>query len=303
MATNKRSRGWCFTLFSFHANHVLILRGLVERNDARYVIFGRERCPRSGRRHLQGYVYFQNPLRMAGVKSLLGDEFGGIHLESAKGTPEQNRVYCSKESDFEEFGELPRKGRRSDLRDIQAKIDAGASERAIAEEFFSQWVVYRRSFAAYRSLVREPEMRPELKVFVLVGSPGIGKTRFAYGYAQANGGSAFMSPDPTLQWFDGYRGEEVAILDDYRGDGNFAFLLRLLDIYPLRVPIKGGYVDWRPRTIFITSNKLPPSWHPEDDYRALRRRLTRIVDVDGGPVDESFEILEKWILDVLERNE
>lgn len=232
---------------------------------------------------------------MSGVKSLLGDDFRGVHLEPARGSPEANVKYCSKDGDWEEYGRRPTPGRRSDLIDIQAKIVEGVSERAIADEFFEKWCVYRRSFEAYRSMVHRPGMRCELKVYVLVGCPGIGKTRFAFNYARNLGCDAFMSPDPTLKWFDGYGGEEVAILDDYRGGGDFAFLLRLLDIYPLRVPIKGGFLQWNAKTIFITSNLRPEAWHVEADYRPLCRRITRIVVVDGGPVSEGYPELEKWI--------
>ena len=239
---------------------------------------------------------------MSGVRDFFGTYFRTIHLEASKGTAGQNREYCTKDGDFEEFGRLPSQGRRSDLSAIKARIEEGISERELATEFFGQWVVYRRSFSAYRDLVHEPKLRVELKVFALIGRPGIGKTRFAFQYANRRGGTAFMSPDPSLKWFDGYGGEDVAILDDYRGDGEFAFLLRLLDIYPLRVQIKGGFVNWEPKVIFITSNKNPEAWHPEEDYPALRRRIARVIDFDEGPIERGFDEVEKWALEHMRIN-
>lgn len=300
MVRQQRSRGWSFTLHSFFPNHVLRLRALVSagsRTD--YVIFGREVCPTTSRRHLQGYLHLTAKGTMDYVKSLLGDDFRTIHLEPSKGTGFQNRKYCSKDGDFEEYGICPSQGRRSDLNLIQAKIKEGVSEGTIADEHFSQWVVYRRSFAAYRDLLSKPVLRPELRVFALIGAPGIGKTRYAFNYARRKQQDAWIAPDPELKWFDGYRGEDCAILDDYRGDGQFVFLLRLLDIYPLRVPIKGGFTQWIPTRIFITSNKMPEAWHIDQDFRALNRRIIRTIDVDSGPHAESYAALERYLDDIV----
>jgi hypothetical protein len=283
MARAKRARGWCFTLFNFLPLHVIRLRELGrDGSDFRYVIFGRERCPETGKRHLQGYLYRSSKATMDGVKRILGDGFRHIHLEPAKGTAAQNREYCTKEADFEEFGVAPSQGRRNDLAIIKSRIDEGVPEEEIARDYFGQWVIYRRSFTAYRDLVHKPGMRTELQIYVLVGVPGVGKTRFVYEYARELGSSVYRVPDPDLKWFDGYRGEQVALIDDFRGCSSFGFLLQLLDIYPLRVPVKGGFTWWEPIRIFITSNDDVNSWFPEKDPSPLRRRLTRILHVEGS---------------------
>ena len=42
-----------------------------------------------------------------------------------------------------------------------------------------------------------------------------------------------------LQWFDGYMGQKVVCFDDFRKDFcTFHELLRLLDRYPMDVPVK-----------------------------------------------------------------
>lgn len=284
MVRSKRSRGWVFTLFSYAANEVIRLRELGRSGleSTKYVVFGRERCPQTGRRHLQGYIYFSAKKTMVSVKRCLGDGFGHAHLEIANGTAVQNREYCTKEGDYEEFGQLPSQGRRSDLLKIKVDIERGISEEKIAGDNFGLWVQYRRSFAAYRDLLHRPQMRVELKVYVLIGDAGVGKTRFAYEYAKEIGSGLYRSPDPELRWFDGYREEQVVLLDDYRGGGTFGFLLQLLDIYPLRVPVKGSFIWWQPQVIFITSNDSPDFWFPDKDQAPLLRRFTRVVNVSSG---------------------
>jgi len=124
-------------------------------------------------------------------------------------------------------------------------------------------------------------------VFVLVGTAGSGKTRLVFQKCP----SLWIAPDPSLKWFDGYGGEEDVLLDDYRGGADDAFLLRVLDRYPLTVPIKGGFVVWKPTRIFITSNDEPPFGHFRISAAVLRRiRSTRRIDTqldfdDDGLID------------------
>lgn len=218
---------------------------------------------------------------MDAVKRILGNEFRHIHLEPAKGGSADNREYCSKDGDFEEFGECPRQGRRNDLALIKAAIETGVAEEDIARDHFSQWVVYRRSFAAYRELMHKPVVRMELSVYALLGEPGVGKTRFAYEYAKEHGEALYRIPDPDLKWFDGYCGQGVVLLDDFRGCPSFGFLLQLLDVYPLKVPVKGSFVWWEPHTIFITSNDRVEEWFPEKDCAPLLRRIKRTLHMEG----------------------
>lgn len=85
------------------------------------------------------------------------------------------------------------------------------------------------------------------------GPTGTGKTRTAIEIAQESGMNYWVSNDPDLKWFDGYNGQEYAIIDDFRRQGiKFSWMLRLLDRYPLLVQVKGGYVRWIPLVIIIT---------------------------------------------------
>ena len=65
----------------------------------KYLIYGRE-VGDEGTPHLQGYVQLKKITRLTGMKKL----HPTAHWEVAKGTEEQNRTYCSKEGDFQEFG-------------------------------------------------------------------------------------------------------------------------------------------------------------------------------------------------------
>ena len=80
--------------------------------------------------------------------------------------------------------------------------------------------------------------------------------------------------------------DKIAVFDDLRRDilPTWAFLLRLLDRYPLIVQIKGGFVKWEPKIIIITCPVQPEEcfkWYNKngeeqqwDRQEQLNRRLT-----------------------------
>lgn len=289
----RKTKHWCWTLNNFTDDDVALLRRAGEsKEDVDYLIFGRE-VGANGTPHLQGFVSFINRKYLSGAKKFLDR----AHWEPARGTPVEALSYCKKEGDFEEFGSPPAgRGRRTDLEEIREAIRGGIEEAELADSYFSQWCQYRRSFAAFAGLLRPPLSRPELQVYLLHGPTGSGKTRFASQWSQENGG-VWMSGDPKLQWFDGYGGEPNVIIDDFAGEAPFRFLLRVLDIYPIRVPIKGGFAPFNATRIFITANSTPEYWYPlETDISPLRRRIARVIIVD-----ESNELWERRFEQLVQR--
>lgn len=280
----QQGKYWCFTLNNYTDDDEVLLGGFVECGWATYLVYGRE-VGDSGTPHLQGYVELPKRLRGSQLKERLG---GRVHLERRRGTAEEASEYCEKEGDSLSFGVLsvPEHGRRTDLESIRLRIDAGDSQLQIAEGDFSQWCYHRKSFEAYRSLRTPPVLRPELKVIVLKGLPGTGKTRYCY----ATYPDLYRSASPDLKWFDGYQGEKVVLFDDYRGGADEGFLLQLLDIYPLQVPVKGGFVRFAPDIIFLTSNLDIIQAHPAI-AAPLTRRITKTIVFDNPLSVEDVEAL------------
>lgn len=267
-----RSRGWCFTINNPDDSEIDGLGERANGDGISYCVFGYE-FGENGTPHLQGYIHFVHPRTMVGVKKVCGHR---AHLEIAVGNAKQNRDYCVKDGNYCEYGQCPVQGGRTDLANVKTQIISGKPERDIAMDNFSLWCQYRRSFSAFRELLYERRLRMELRVHAIIGDPGTGKSRFAWEFAERAGTHLWVTSDPSLKWFDGYGGQLFVCIDDFRGGCDYEFMLRLLDIYPLDVPIKGGFVCWQPTTIFITSNLEPQSWYCSNDYGPLKRRIHRV---------------------------
>ena len=90
----------------------------------------------------------------------------------------------------------------------------------------------------------------------------------------------------TGKWWEGYDGQEVVIINDYRKDFcKFHELLNLLDRYPYRVECKGGSRQFTSKTIVITTPLSPEeTWEnrTSEDLGQLLRRIDNILFFGNG---------------------
>lgn len=173
---------------------------------------------------------------------------------------------------------------------IVERITAGESLRDLTKDIDGSVAVvkFHRGLTILRSLTTLPRSTKPA-VFWFSGSTGSGKTRCAFEFASAIGltyEDVWISSG-SLQWFDGYDGQRLAVFDDFRAKHvEFSFLLRLLDRYPIRTPFKGGFVNFNPHHIIITcpysiercfSKRFE---HIPEDLAQLTRRISSIFDFD-----------------------
>lgn len=234
-----------------------------------YVIYGKE-TGKQGTYHLQGYAELSNQSRFQKIKQLLPR----AHIERRRGTQSQAIKYCKKDNDWTEFGEPRKQGNRSDLHTIHEMIQHGCRDIEICEEYPASYFRYYRSFAHVRQLYSRQNNATFVPVEVAVfwGEAGSGKTKRAH---DENPG-LYTVTDPT--WWNGYDGQECILFDDFYGDINYSYFLRLLDGYKFQLPIKGGYTWKNWSKVVITSNKPPELWFPTGMTAALKRRISVCVE-------------------------
>ncbi|KAB7499997.1 hypothetical protein Anas_14654 [Armadillidium nasatum] len=97
--SDRRVRRWCFTLNNpeFCVDY---FKKFSEIKNVRRFIFGHERGSESDTVHLQGYMEFEVSVRFPVLKKISPR----AHWEPSAGTPYQNYKYCSKEGNFQVFG-------------------------------------------------------------------------------------------------------------------------------------------------------------------------------------------------------
>jgi len=117
----------------------------------------------------------------------------------------------------------------------------------------------------------------EKSCWVFWGKTGTGKSHRAW----EEGTIDAYPKDPNSKFWDGYRGQENVVIDEFRGTIGISHILRWLDKYPCIVEVKGSSVVLKAKNFWITSNLSPKMWYPdldEETFNALMRRL-KVVEI------------------------
>jgi len=245
-------RGWCFT----ENNPEGVFADpdeVIEVYKIKYMVYQLE-LGEEGTLHLQGYIEFASPRRLAWCRRILPR----AHWETRRGTPQEASNYCKKDDTRVEgpweFGAVPHQGERNDLHDVKKALDEGASNAELFDTFFPTMVKFHRGIQAYRDAVQHRTRNWKTRVVVSVGPTACGKS-----FHSGDAPNVYFKPRG--EWWNGYDGQKRVVLDDFYGWIPYDELLRLCDQYPMQVPTKGGYVAFLAEEIWITSNRMPDQWY------------------------------------------
>lgn len=169
---------------------------------------------------------------------------------------------------------------RSDLTTMYNMAVKGRTERDIAMSFPASYMRYYKGVKQIKSLYM-PEREDAPQVVLIHGPPGTGKT---YSVIKQVEDLWKSSPKDGLEWFDGFDSHENVLLDEFAGKMSkvsLSYLLALIDRYTQRVPTKGSFTMWAPKTIYITTNYHPTKWYDwserTEQWFALVRRFTHVL--------------------------
>jgi len=269
-----RLRNWCWTL-TYGCCDTWVCPDIDNDPLLRYSIWSEEKSD-DGYHHFQGYSEYKKPVYGSHLKRTMNAN--PLHLEQRMGTPKEASDYCEKEDTHIngpwKTGTFDKQqGKRNDLCDIANLLSQGEDYETVGKLYPAAYIRYFKGMMALALLFRTNVIR-HVTTLTWWGGTGLGKSRKAY--------EDF--PDiyskPAGFWWDGYIGQETILLDDFDPDDQtYKAMLKVVDRYPLLVPVKGGFVQARWTKIIITSNDDPEEWYNRDrKSRALRDRLTNRMD-------------------------
>ncbi len=243
-----------------------------------------------GTPHTHVYVAFSNSVMFDTMHS----RFYGAHIEKANGKHRENRDYVRKEGKwlddakhetnlpdtFEEWGELPPDNRKSETQAAQIlqMVKDGKSTLEIIEAIPSAYskVSYIEQLRQGLLNDRYKDKWRDLEVTYIWGETAAGKTRSVlekYGYSHVYRVTNYEHP------FDGYKGEDVILFDEFRSSLKLADMLVYLDGYPVKLPCR--YADKQAcfTKVYIVSNIPLDKQYPNvqldepESYAAFCRRI------------------------------
>lgn len=261
--------------------------------------------------HTHVFIYRPSPIRFSKLKK----HFDGAHLEMARGTSQENRDYIRKEGKyinsnktetnlkdtFEEFGECPEEhqGARNDLTALYDMIKDGMTNYQILEEN-PNYMSQLDKIDKCREIMRYEEFKNrtrDMNVEYWYGKTGAGKTRGIlerYGFE-----NVYRVTDMKNPW-DGYRGQDVVLFEEFSGEIDISRMLIWLDIYPLELPCRYSNKVACYTKVFLTSNRpldMLYTWIQREEqevWKAFLRRISCVKEFgDSGII--SYENMDQYL--------
>lgn len=272
-----------------------------EKKDLiRYICVQKERSETNNRLHWQGYIQLFDQCRRRKLRWILDSSKIKHFCEPAKGSTLENQNYCTKlktaQNEYYEFGKPCTQGMRSEMEICRNILNTGGSMEDISRECFGSYIRYRHSFVKHKEMIDEKTRRKRrvVNTTLIMGPSDCGKTtKIMDKHGDEN--VYIMNFENNHEWWDGYRGEEVILIDEYNNNLAITRLLRILDKWACRLPIKGGHTYANFKQIYITTNLHRHQIHSnakEEHIKALftTKRISKIIDLHPK-ID--FEIMSR----------
>jgi len=297
VAANSMSKFWCFTI----NNPINDFEEVDNVVNWDYMIVAHE-VGEDGTPHLQGFVAYKNRTRFSTVKG----QMPRAHIERMMGTPKQASDYCKKDGAFFEAGTLPdfeggRTGGQKKRENFNNMIEA-AKKGTMDEIQEIDPVSYVQHYHAFKRIIQDnPPPVQDLETVCgewLWGEPGVGKSH------RARAENPNHYDKPLNKWWDGYKGQDVIILDDVGlGQGSWIgdLLKRWADKFSFPAEQKGTTVSIRPKKIIVTSNyKIEEIFQDVSLCKAIQRRFKEIqveqwvpeAPVYAEDTDDEYDVVE-----------
>lgn len=229
-------------------------------DETRYCIWSKEKCPETGRLHYQIFMKFKKAVTLKHINTIWGKGIKVLHCDASD---EANIMYASKEETHVEgpweFGENCKERERVDLKKVYADIKNGKTVDELTEDNPDLYHMYGRTITKLETIQNRRKFRTWMTTCDwYYGETGTGKSEEAF--KDFSPETHYVGCVEDGGFWDGYSGQKIVILDDFRGEISYAQLLKLIDKNPTYVKKKGiERYPFLSEKIIITS-----SLHPKD---------------------------------------
>lgn len=250
----------------------------------------------SGMDHLHGILSSNSTVRFSTIKNFLGEK---AHIEMTQGTKKEAEDYINKMGKYAEKGEVilakfqvgeikGRQGGRSDIQLIRDAINEGLTWRAVMrleDRFYSPKYVSIIKNMYFDKRNQETPFKRDVKVHWLVGDSGSGKTGITLDLLKEYGEDSFFIVSDYQNPFDGYAGERIIILDEFRGQIPYAVLLGMLEGYKKEMHARYANVIGLWDEVYISTIKTPEEVYAkmmekeDSETDPISQLLGRLTDV------------------------
>jgi len=250
-----RFRCWLFTAWK-ELNY--------EKLNTTFIIAGTENCPTTGKLHWQGYMQLARRYTFGAVKKMFeraGDDT--CNFRKARGTCEQNIVYCSKMGDVYKSGDPLAQGTRSDLHQIADELikDPKRTIEDVMEDDPAVYCQYRQGLTAIANYSEIKHSKKNWRIITesYIEMNDVEKAKDAIHLTFKD--AYFLHSHDSIKWRR-YMGEEViAIVNPIYEDRRWLVRREPLD---LKVSYGEKTAKWT-HVIYICPIKQVLSWEPLDD--------------------------------------
>jgi len=289
--TNDRLRRFCVTWNNYPSNAVETLLEFASKKLALYAIFGRE-SGENGTPHIQGYLHLKHAVTFSAFKK----QFPHIHVERARGTAMENKIYCSKEGNFTEFGTCPEDSGvvTKNLWKTVFELASNGDWTILQQDHPRIWVMMSEKLKSMR-IPRSVVIQGDLVNEWWYGETGTGKSRLAW---EKYGIVCYQKM--LNKWWDGYNDQPVVVIEEWspKNEVTASALKVWADRYPFTAQIKGGVLQKiRPQKIIVISNyRLGDCFPDTRDAEPIARRFVqynfpRDLELVGGIADSFLSTL------------
>lgn len=270
LQVNTQARHWLLTIFDKNEQQAFIDK----KRDYKFFSYQDEKCPDTGKEHLQAYCGFEKPIRFNQLKKW----WPTAHIEMARNFKHAFE-YCLKEETRlpggrHECSSLPSAGGGSEWACAVDYIKSGKSWYDLIDEFPG---LYATKEAGLRKLFERHhkfDVNPIERCVIIFGPPGTGKTHTV----KSSVGDRPYFRIWNGKWFDGYEYESIIWIDDFQPNAiNRAGLLQLMETGDFRMEVKGGSTRVNVKEIYITSNWHPEDWFPEKEELLMKERAQAVI--------------------------